>query len=330
MIRDAATLSQPVSRHVKPVETTIQADLTIADAIRSLRSRKIGQTVVYFYVVDGDNRLVGVVPTRTLLLEEPTRAIRDVMIGTVISINADMTLELALELFAMHRLLALPVVDADGRLLGVVDVQLYADETFDLAESRRRDDLFQLMGVSLEQARHAKAILGFRLRMPWLTANIAGGLICAAIGAAFDDVLAKVVVLSMFIPLVLTLSESISIQSMTMSLQFMHGRDVPWKQVRRRLNREWRTSLLLGIASAIMVSTVALLWVRGGSVTPVGVIGVSIAATMVFAAMEGALVPVLLHAARLDPRLASGPLVLVLADILALTTYLGLGTWWLL
>jgi magnesium transporter len=320
-------LSEPVSKHLSHAETTVRADQTIAEALAELRRRPIEQHITYFYVVDGDNRLLGVVSTRRLLLEDPQTRIRDVMEKAVVSLPAGMTLEDALEFFAMHRLLAFPVVDRENKLLGMIDVQLYAEEVFDLAQAHRMADLYQFVGISVEQARQPSPVAGFRMRMPWLMCNMAGGVACAIIAAIFRETLVAVIILAMFIPLVLTLSESISMQAMTLSLQFLHRPGVVWKAVGGRLHMEWRTAALLGGASGLVVAVATLFW--GAGPMAAAVIGASILASMIASAIAGLSVPVGLHLFRLDPRIASGPVVLMLADVVTTAVYLGLATWML-
>lgn len=318
------SLTDPVAEHVTKVDTIIRADMTIAEAIAELRRRKIDHHVTYFYVVDENEKLIGVMSSRNLLLSDSTTKIRDEMDSRVLSLDATMTLEDALEYFAMYRLLAFPVVDKEGKLLGNIDVQLYADEVYDLAQSQRMADLYQLIGVSVARARRPSAISGFRSRMPWLLCNMAGGMACAVIAGLFSLTLETVIVLALFIPLVLTLSESISMQSMTLSLPFLHRHEVSWRAVGGRLNVEWQTAALLGGASAVLVGAVSLFW--GGGMKTAATIAISIVAAMIMSAAVGLLIPVALHAFKLDPKIAAGPVVLTFADVLTTTTYLGLAT----
>ncbi len=320
-------LSYPVYRYMMPVETSVRMELTVAAALASLPRKKIEHPIVYFYVIDDQGKLVGVVPTRKLLLAHPEAKIEAIMQKEVVSVAADTSLEMAMELFAMYRFLALPVVDDRGCLIGTVDVQLYAEEAADLAEANRQNELFQLLGMRMATLRMRSAPGAYRLRMPWLVCNILGGLICAVIGALFEQTLQAVVVLAMFIPLVLTLSESISMQSMTLGLQFLQRAKVPWPQVRQRLATEWQTAALIGLTSGVAVGLVSLLWRQGPSLA--AVIALSILGSMVVSAVFGLMIPVSLHALKLDPKLASGPVVLMVTDVTTTLLYLALAAAWL-
>ncbi len=317
-------LSRPLRDHVQPVDSTVRSDQVVGQAIASLRHQNIRTKAIYFYVIDPGDRLVGIVSSRALLLAGPDDRIDRIMNANVISVPASGTLQLAMEMFALHRLLALPVVEDDGRLVGQLDVQLYTDEVFDLAETRRAADVFQLIGLTVDQLREGSAWYAFRGRLPWLSCNLVGGLACAIIAAFFDDVLDDVLILAMFIPLVLTLSESISIQSVTMSLQQLQGKGVHWRRFRVRMLREWKTAALLGVTLGLAVGIIALAW-RQGWQAP-AVITVSICLSMIVAATLGTGIPALLHAARLDPRLAAGPVVLTFTDMATMSVYLGIAT----
>ncbi|TVQ50987.1 MAG: magnesium transporter [Phycisphaerales bacterium] len=320
-------LSEPVSRHVTPTKTILRADVPVGEAMASLRKRDLDQPIVYFYVLDEDEKLVGVVSTRNLLLANPKAKVSDLMDGSVISIPDTMTLEDALEFFAMYRLLAFPVVDKDNKLLGTIDVQRYTEEVLDMTATDRMADLYQYVGFSVEQARQQTAFTGYKSRMPWLFCNMGAGVACAIIAAFFERTLAEVVVIAMFIPLVLTLSESISIQSMTLSFQFLHRVQIAWDAVWKRVRMEAMTALMIGVTSGVVVGLTAILWGKGSA--PAAVIGISIIAGMFVSAIAGMGVPVLLHAFRLDAKVASGPVVLMCADVLTTTVYLGLATWML-
>lgn len=321
-------LSRPVRDFALAVETALQADMTIAEALVSLRKRTIEHKVIYFYVVSGDGKLLGVIPTRRLLLEDPSRRIQDVMAPNPIAVRDNATLEDAMELFAMHRLLALPVIDGEGRLMGHIDIDLYADEAVDLSERQRSAEVFQLIGVSLQQVRTKSAWSSFRLRMPWLLCNIFGGVACAAIAAYFHLVLAEVLLLAMFIPLVLTLSESISMQSMTITLEQMRVTRSPWLGLKRRASVEWKATAMVAIVCAGLVGLAATLWGKG--LHPATVIGTSIMLSMAVSASIGAIMPAALHTFKLDPKVAAGPVVLMLADVITTLAYLSLATWMLL
>jgi magnesium transporter len=319
-VLSAVNLHDPILPLVRPVPVTLRAGQTIGEALHVVRASISAQNIHYFYVVDDEHRLIGVVPARYLLASEPEQRVEAVMIADVVAIPSWATVLVASEYFASRKLLAFPVIRDNGELVGVVDVSLFTTQVIDLAR-RTYDDIFQLLGV------HATAILtpwtAFKDRFPWLLSNIAGGLICAVIAAQFEDLLDDIVVLALFIPIVLALAESVSMQSATLTLQALSDDSVRPSRILQALWKEGRTAVLLGASCGIVVAGAVVAW-RGDARAAL-VIGGAIAASMVAACLYGVLLPTLLRAFKADPRIASGPLVLASADVTTLVCYLGLG-----
>ena len=216
-------------------------------------------SIHYFYVVDEQETLVGVVPTRVLLSAAPEQLVRDVMITHVVAIPDWATVLIASEYFATRRLLAFPVVNDAGQLRGVVDVGLFTDEVIDLAK-QTYDDIFQLIGV--HGTAQSSTWVAFRDRFPWLLCNIAGGLLAAFIASRFEHLLQEVVVLSLFIPIVLALGESVSMQALTLTLQSLADGPIVWSRLFSALWKEFRTAMLLGLACGGVVGLVVLALAR--------------------------------------------------------------------
>lgn len=321
-------LTRPVKDFILPVHTTLHEDQTIEEALMSLRRRRIDEKIVYFYVVDNKNCLQGIVSTRQLLLKDPNQAIKEIMGNSVIRVNENQTLEEAMEILSSHQLLAIPAVDDDNRFKGIIDVQVYLDESLDVANSRHNQDVFQILGLTLELGKRQSPLKSYRVRMPWILCNMIGGVACAIISSIFQAVLAKVLVLAMFIPLILTLSESISMQSMTQSLHLVRQPNISWKRIFDRVFSEGKMVMLLALTCAIAVGAISLFWDAG--IMASFTIAISLVVAISLSASVGACIPLLLHARSLDPKVASGPVVLMLADVVTTALYLSLATWWLL
>ncbi len=316
-----------VVNHARNDMLRISTEDTIADALDRAQHNHAAGRIVYFYVVDERGRLAGVLPTRRLLLNPPETRIADIMERNVIALPLNATLSQACELFMAHRLLALPVVDGERRLLGVVDVELYTDKLSDLIRWKENEDVFQLIGVRLAYVRRASTLAAFRGRFPWLLCNIVGGLACAALSASFQSVLDHVILLALFIPIVLSLAESVSIQSLTLALQFHTSGRFRLATALRICRQEAFTGLLLGLASGGLVGLAVWAWQRQALVA--AAIGGAITASMCAAALLGLLVPVLLRALQRDPKVASGPIALTITDLATLSCYFGLAACWL-
>lgn len=307
--------------------TTLHADMTVEQALASLRMVKLGEKVVYFYVVAPDGALVGVVPTRRLLMSAPPTPIREIMIDRVITIPHTMTVLDACEFFVMHRLLAFPVVDESNRLLGVVDVSLFTDEMFEVTEEHARRDVFQLIGLQLDELRTSSAVGAFTMRFPWLLCNMTGGVACAMLASRYEPLLNSAIILALFIPVVLALAESVSMQSTTLALQNMDSGQVRWRRILAGIWKELQTALLLGAACGLTVALVVLAWKH--EVAAAVAIGISISISVVTACLLGVTLPLAVRLLRIDPKIAAGPIVLAAADILTLLFYFNLAGWML-
>jgi magnesium transporter len=316
---DIERLDQPVKTVVRPDVATLSQDLTVEQALDAIRRRGIGEKIVYFYAVDDQQRLVGVLPTRRLLTAPLEQRIAELMITRVVALPQNATVLDACEAFVLHRFLALPVVDDERRIIGVVDVGLLSDEAFDIAEREHTDALFESIGFHVAQVRDATPVRAFRFRFPWLLATIGSGLVCAMLAIGYEATLQKSLVLSFFLTLVLGLGESVGMQSMTVTIQSLRARRPTWTWYLGALRREMGTSLLLGLACGTLVAFAVVVLRRQW--LPAATIGGSIAMSLAAAAFLGLSVPATLHALRLDPKIAAGPMTLALADIFTLLTY---------
>jgi len=319
------TLDDSVTRHMRTDFAQLHVHQTVGEALAATRTAPPSGRVIYFYVVDEQGRLEGVVPTRRLLLSPLDTPIAEIMVRKVVALTEEATVLDACEFFTLHRLLAFPVVDERRRMLGVVDIELYTTELADLESSSRADDLFQLIGVHLATARQSSAALAFRSRFPWLLANVAGGILAALLSGVFRAQLEKMLVLALFIPLVLALSESVSIQSVSLAIQLLRDQQPTLRAVFAKIRGEALTGLFLGGASAGLVGIVALLWLHQFGV--VLILSGGILGGVTCAAAIGMALPNLLRYFEREPHVAAGPIALALADITTLLIYFGLACW---
>jgi magnesium transporter len=318
-------LDDPIVTHMRRSVIALPESLTVGQALEQLRREQLPEQIVYFYVVDDRQRLVGVMPTRRLLMSQPETTLASLAVRKVVSVPATASVLDACEFFITHKFLAFPVVDGQNHLLGIVDVGLFTNELQALSERAAADELFQLIGVHAASRQKVSTWGGFRSRFPWLLSNIAGGIVCAVISGFFDQLLQTAIVLALFIPVVLALSESVSIQSMSLTLQALHGGRVTPAAVWQATRREFGVALLLGIACGSIVGGVAWAW-RGDGMVALVITG-SITLAMLTACLLGVLLPSGVRAFGRDPRIASGPIVLATGDVATLLFYFTLGSW---
>ncbi len=336
-MRDAEHFNEPILAHARQDFSLLEGNSTVAGALETIRRHGAGDRLVYFYVVNEVGKLVGVLPTRRLLIAPLEQRLTEIMVPRVVAIPANATVLEACELFVLHKFLVFPVVDAERRVVGVVDVNLFTDELLeaddddDDREAPARaaspppaltlpgDDVFEALGFRLAQLRGASPWRAFRFRFPWLLATIASGTACALLSGAFEATLAASLVIAFFLTMVLGLNESVSIQSMTVTIQALRTVTPSRRWFFDTLRREAPTALLLGAGCGAAVCAVVWLW--RGEARAAGVIGGSIALSLLTASLFGLGVPTLLHHWKLDPKIAAGPITLALADIFALLFY---------
>ncbi|MCU0604290.1 MAG: magnesium transporter [Desulfobacterales bacterium] len=316
---DTDHLQLPVMNVARRDFTKLLPEFTVQEALDYIRREGVGEKIVYFYVVDEGGRLKGVLPTRRLLAAPLHQRISELMIPKVVAVPQTATVMDACDFFILHKFLALPVVDEKRRMVGVVDVGVLTNEVFDVAEREQWDEVFETIGFRLSQVRDASPLRAFRFRFPWLMATIGSGTICAILASAYEMTLAKSLVLAFFLTLALGLGESVSIQAMTITIQALRSAQPTVRWYLRTLRREAATAILLGAGCGTIVGLIVWLW-RGEAMAAIS-IGASILLALVASCGFGLSIPTVLHACKLDPKIAAGPMTLALSDIFTLLFY---------
>jgi magnesium transporter len=312
-------LESPLSAHLLHNFVALSDRLTAEQTIELLRHSQDIPDINYLYVVNDDNRLTGVLPTRKLLHASREVPIVEIMQADPISIPAGVTVLQAIQLFMEYKFLAYPVVDPEHRLVGVVDVTLFNRDLLDVAKRRQIEDLFETLGVRIAKLAQASPLGAFRYRFPWLLATIASGSLCAIIADVFGETLQRSIVIAFFLTLVLGLAEGMSVQAMSVTLQGLHAERLSWPGFFRNVRREGLAGLLLGLASGALVTLIIGIWYR--SLPPALVVGGSVAWVMSISNLLGLIVPTTLHALKLNFRIAAGPITLAITDLMTLTSY---------
>src|SRR3989440_3337600 len=317
--------NSPVGEHARKDFPLLDAEMTVGQALDRIRREGVGERVIYFCAVDSDKRLVGVLPTRRLLTNALETPLCDIMVRRVVAIPATATVLDACEFFVLYKFFAFPVVDEQRRVVGLIDVSLFAEEMLGEREEQMkpatpvRDDVFEVLGFHLEQIRGASSWRVFRFRFPWLLVTVTAGTVCAVLAGAFEVTLARSLVIAFFLTMVLGLNESVSAQSMSVTIQMLRSAPVTWSWFATALRRELITAVLIGLGCGIIVAAIVIIWRHDPRAA--AAIGGSIALSLVTACLFGLGVPSALHRFNLDPKIAAGPITLALADIFALLLY---------
>jgi len=303
---------------------SLPADLPVEEAIARLREiAPQAETIYYVFVVDVENRLIGVLSLRDLIAAPDGTPLKEIMKHNVISVNASLDQEEAARVVAKYDLLAVPVVDDDNRLLGIITF----DDIMDVLEQEATEDIYRLAGagevtgVELMEASIYKIAWH---RTPWLLLSMLGGILAGYIMSAFESTLEAILVLAFFIPVIMDMGGNVSTQTSTIFVRGIATGEIRGADFWRYFIREVRVGLFMGVLFGILVAVTAVLW-RGSPILGL-VVGISMVATVSLATVIGTLVPLLFHKLHIDPAITSGPLVTTIKDVTGLLIYFGMAT----
>lgn len=299
---------------------TLRPDMTAPQALEALRRQASDvETVYYAYVVDAGHKLVGVVSLRDLLLARSLQTVAEIMETDPVTIRVDGEQEEAATLIARYDLLALPVVDESGRMVGIVT----QDDAMDVAEEEATEDIYKAstVGEFEGSVRDAPLFSLYRARIFWLVLLVFGNIFSGAGISFFEDTIAGNLALLFFLPLLIGSGGNAGAQSATLMVRALATGDVRGADWGRMLGRELAIGLALGLTMALAVSGVGV--VRAGVDVTLVVAGAMVLIVLI-GALIGVSLPFLLSKFRLDPATASGPLVTSIADVTGVLIYFGL------
>jgi magnesium transporter len=294
---------------------------TAREVIARLQGAPEAEMVFYVYVVDADGVLKGVLSLRELLTLPPDTPLEDVMVTPVVRARVDMDQEAVARMTARYNLLAVPVVDHEEKLVGIITV----DDVIDVIRDEATEDMLKMSGtgVDAEYSLSVGALRAARLRLPWLMSNVLGGLVTAWVMTQFTHTLQTVLALVAFVPVCMALGGSLGLQSATIVVRGLATGQIELGDLRRVFVREVRVGVMIGVVCGLIVGTAAMLW-RSPWVGLV--VATSLVVSSCVAVTIGTLTPILFQRLRLDPAVTSGPLVTTLNDVTGLTVYLGVAT----
>ncbi|WP_182200021.1 magnesium transporter [Paraliobacillus salinarum] len=299
----------------------IHTEQTVKEAMRHLRKEAPeAETIYYLYVIDKDKRLVGVISLRDLIIAEGDWLIADVMSERVVSVPVGEDQEDIAQMMRDYDFLALPVVDFQDHLLGIITV----DDIMDVMDQEANDDYSKLAGVSDMERSGDNAFVSARKRLPWLIILLFLGLFTASIIGRFEETLDKVAILAIFIPLIAGMAGNTGTQALAVAVRGIATGEIEKQGKWKIIMREAMTGLITGITCGVVITIVVYVW--QGSVFLGMLVGISIAATLIVATIAGALVPLVMDRFNIDPAVASGPFITTINDIISVMIYFGLAT----
>ncbi|MDO5527820.1 MAG: magnesium transporter [Paracoccus sp. (in: a-proteobacteria)] len=299
---------------------TIRPDMLVGEALESLRVQaRDAETIYTAYVVDARHRLLGVVSLRDLLVTPDAGRIERLMQAAPVACHATDDREDAARLIARYDLIALPVLDEAGRLVGIVT----ADDAMDVAEAEATEDFYKGSTIQPieDSLAHSTLATLYRARIFWLVLLVFGNIFSGAGIAAFEDVIAAHMTLLFFLPLLIASGGNAGAQSATLTVRALATGDVRQSDFARLLLRELVVALGLGLTMAAAVSLIG--WWRGGAEIAL-VVALAMVLIVLMGAVIGLALPFVLSRLGRDPATASGPLVTSIADVLGVLTYFGI------
>ncbi len=306
---------------MSPDVVALPEDLTVEEAIERLRQMADeAETLYYAYVVDEDRQLRGVLSMRDLILSPPKTPIREILRRDVVTVPVDADAEEVARIFDRYHFLALPVVDAEGRLLGIVTF----DDVIDAIREEETEDMQRLVGVAPEDKALDPWHESLRRRLPWLLINLVTAFAAAAVVALFEGTIAKVTALAVLMPIIAGQGGNAGSQTVTVVVRGIALGEV-------RPGEGWRIVLKEGLLGAIhgliigaIVALIAYLW--QGDPMLGAVVALAMIFNLIMAGVFGALIPLGLRFLGADPALASTIFLTTVTDICGFFFLLGLGT----
>ena len=310
---------------MSPEVTALGEHLTVAEAVNALRRvADESEQVYYTYVVDRDNRLVGVLSLRDLLLGRSTQHLRDIMISNLVSLPASMDREDVAALFTKYGYLALPVVDEDQHLLGIVTV----DDAVDVMQDEATEDMHRMVGAGADEHVASPVPFVLRRRIPWLVVNLGTAFLASLVVGLFEPTLKHLTALAVLLPVVAGQAGNTGLQSMAVMIRGIATGETRGLRLTGILLRELGIGLGTGLLIGLTCALVCLAW-RGDAWLAV-VLGSAMVACMLVATVSGALVPLLMRRMGFDPAQSASIILTTITDVAGFGIFLALGTWLLM
>jgi magnesium transporter len=311
---------QTAGRIMNPKVFALAEDMTAGEAITTLQGARDVEMVFYLYVVDSRRHLVGVISLRRLLLVPTTTPLKRIMTTDLTSVRTGTDQEEVARLVASYNLLAIPVVDEENKLVGVITV----DDVIDVIKDEATEDVYRLAGVAGDDRVFSTALESLRKRVPWLEVNLFTAFVAASVVALFEGGIKDVPALAVFMPVVAGMGGNAATQTLTVIVRGIALGELTWANSRKALFKEAAVGLGNGIACGVVGMLVV--WVWKGNLWLGAILCAAMIINMFVAATAGTLIPLALRAMKVDPALASSVFITTLTDVFGFASWLGLST----
>jgi magnesium transporter len=306
---------------MSPDVLALQRDWTVDQTIDFLRRHQPdSQHPYYLYVVDIERHLQGIVSLRDIIISSGAARLEDVMAPEVISIAAGSDREAAAERMRHYNLMALPVVDSQGKLLGVIS----ADDVLDVQIEEATEDIYKMAGIGVKEWAFSPVWESASRRVPWLTFNMAWAFAGAAIISIFQGTISQVAALAVFMPMIAGQAGNAGIQTATIVVRSMALGELHAGDAVRVLRKEWTLGLIKGTIFGTMLGFIAWIW-KGNEALGL-IAGASMFLNMFVASTTGVVIPMTLRRLGIDPATIAGVFDTMVTDFMGFLIYLGLAT----
>ena len=293
-------------------------DVKVKDAIAKIRElAQKGAASSYVYVINPENKLIGVLNMRDMMLSNGDSILQTVMRSNIFSVNCFADREKVANEFSQRRFFAAPVVDQEGRLLGVVRAEQLIEE----AQEEMAEDIQKIFGVDADEKAFSPISFSLRTRLPWLYVNLLTAFMAAMVVSVFQGVIAKITVLAVFLPVVAGQGGNAGAQSLAIVMRGIVMREIPPHKVRGLVMKETIIGIVNGLAIGVVTGIVAWIW-HGNPMLGV-VIGLGMLVNLTVAGFTGAMIPITLKAAGFDPAQCSNIILTTFTDCMGFFAFLG-------
>jgi magnesium transporter len=307
--------------HMTTDYAILRPDSDVQTALEQVRLQAATkETIYYIYVVDSARRLLGLVSLRDLIVAHRRSLVSDIMSTQVISVRADDDIEEVATLSSRYDFLAVPVVDAEGRMLGIITF----DDLYDVMAAEATEDMYHLANLDTDEKVNSPLMRSVKLRLPWLLSNVGTCLVPAYVVSLFAQTIQEAVALASLMLIVASLGGNAGNQSLTVVVRALALGEIKLAHNRKVLTKQVAVGLFSGLIAGLIIGCIAYLWF--GNPWLGFIIWLALIGNLVIAGLFGAMVPIVLRRLKLDPALGSSIFVTTATDVGGYSIFLGLAT----
>src|SRR5690625_471886 len=299
----------------------INKSLTVRETMKQLKvEAPDAETIYYLYVIDEEKHLAGVISLRDLIISDEDAIVGERMNENVVSVSVGMDQEDVAQMIMDYDFLAVPVIDFQNHLLGIITV----DDILDVVDEEASEDYSKLAAVSDVHRIEDSPFAAAKKRLPWLITLLFLGLFTASLIGQFEDTLEQVAILAIFMPLIAGMAGNTGTQSLAVAVRGLATGEFVNRGKLKLMVKETSTGLMIGSVCGITIMVVIYLW--KGELFLGFLVGISLLATLTIATLSGAIIPLIMDKFKIDPAVASGPFITTINDLISISIYFGIAT----